>query len=686
MHTLLGFLRLLPTSLILLALVMGCQTTREIEDPSVAYEQKKYMVAADLFKEEIEEKETDYLKSRVAYKIGESYRMANKKDQAVTWYRQAAEYGYGPQALYYQGLMLKSLERYGDAINVFQEFAKAEPLKKTKAQDQINACKQAKKWLEEKTNMNVSLPENVNTKYSDFAPVLYQDNALVFSSSRPESYGDDTYGWTGEEFSDFFQTSENYNGQFEMPYPFSENLNTKYHEGAATFSSDGSTIYFTRCGSSGEEDDYCYIYKSQKKPNGVWGEAKRIQFFEDSVNVGHPYLTDNGERLFFSSDAEGGYGKNDLYYVNKTATGWSSPINLGNSINTEGDELFPYLGDNQQLYFASDGHKGMGGLDIFTAEKQGNKWGEPTNMKPPINSGADDFALIYDKTGPKSEEDKILESGYFCSTRPGGKGNDDIYRFERRNITFYELEGIVKRPVYKDSTDPNSEIIDHKKLPGANVDLMQQFKNKEEKIASQMTSEDAEFFFELERNADYKVLASKDGYFSKSKTVTTKNKNNPNKVTVTIQIEIILEKIFEEKEIVIPNIYYDYDSSSLREKSRPVLDDLAKLLKENENIKIEIGSHTDSRGSDAYNQRLSKARAESVIDYLVSNGVNPNRLIAKGYGESKLVNDCVDGADCTEEEHQKNRRTTFKVVSSDFVKKSVQPDDIEVDPKDESQP
>ncbi|PSR03029.1 MAG: hypothetical protein BRD50_06560 [Bacteroidetes bacterium SW_11_45_7] len=661
------------TTVILLTLLVSCQTTREIEDPEVAYEQKKYMIAAELFQEEIEDKETDYLKARVAYKIGESYRMANKKDKAVTWYRQAADYGYGPQALYYQGLMLKSLERYEDAIKVFQEYANAEPLEKAKAQNQIQACKQAKKWIEEETNMNVSIPENINSEYSDFAPVLYQDHSLVFSSSRPDSYGDETYGWTGEEFSDFFQTSKNY---------------TKYHEGAAIFSSDGSTMYFTRCGSSGEEDDYCLIYKSQKKPNGVWGEAKRIQFFEDSVNVGHPYLTQNGERLFFSSDAEGGYGKNDLYYVNKTATGWSSPINLGNAINTKGDELFPYLGDDKKLYFASDGHKGMGGLDIFTAQKKGNKWVNPKNMKPPINSGADDFGLIYDKTGPRSEEDKILESGYFCSTRPGGKGNDDIYRFERKNISFYELEGVVKRPVYKDPTDPNSEVVDHEKLPQANVDLLQQFRNKEEKIASQLTGEDASFHFELERSSNYKVMASNEGYFSKSKNVTTKGKNDPDQVTVTIRIEIILEKIFEEKEIVIPNIYYDYDSSSLRDKSKPVLEDLAKLLKENKNIKIEIGSHTDSRGSDAYNQRLSKARAESVIEYLVSKGVNPQRLLAKGYGESQLVNDCVDGVDCTEEEHQKNRRTTFKVVSSDFVKKSVQPDEIEVDPreKDKEQP
>lgn len=663
---------------------VGCGGSSKIKSGDQAWKQKAYSVAVTMYKDEFKTEELPLRKAEIAFRIAESYRYMNKTQEAEQWYETAIDLNYDAIAFYNYGLMLKANERYQAAVDAFSQYAREEPFEKDKAYAQIKAIGQAKKWMKEKSNLQLRNMEAINTPANEYGPVLYRNGDLVFTSDRIDATGEDTYGWTGEKYVDIFLTKKQ-GDDYQGVASFSGQLNSGFNDALPTFNEDYTLMYFTRCGSQGEEDDYCYLYESRMTPSGEWSEGERLSFFGDTVNVNQPFYWEAEDALLFSADStENGYGSKDLYISYRQGFGaWGEPVNLGSDINTEGNERFPYIDKEGTLFFASDGHPGMGGMDLFEAAKDGKKWVAPNNMKPPINSTADDFGITFDKIKPKGENDAVRESGFISSNRDGGKGGDDIYRFVLSNENIFVLKGIVLEKIFEDPKDPNSKVVDFEVVDDAFVELKKIGGGSTKVINNDSTDQYGRFSFDLEKNTNYEAFATKEGYFGAGVKATTKGKRDLENILIEVKVEILLTKIYEDVEIVIPNIYYDFDSTTLRPESFVALDTLLTIMQQNPKYQVEIGSHTDSRGSESYNMKLSQGRAQSVVDYLVQEGINEERLVPKGYGETKILNGCVDGVECTEEEHQENRRTTFKVIGDDFELESTRPDDIKVDPKEE---
>lgn len=660
----------------------ACATTQKLKTGDQAFEQKSYAIAAALYKSEYSTEPVEQYKAQKSFRIGESYRALNNTKDAEKWYAEALKLNY-PDVItrFHYANMLMANEKYDQAITEFKKYANEDPINKLNAFEKVKSCEKAKSLLAKKSNIEL---ENlaINSSANEYAPVFFENKELIFSSDRTDALGTETFGWTGEKYSDLFISVKEDDGSYKKLVPFGTNINTGRNEGTPTFGKNFTEMYFTRCGteikSKSKRDDYCTIFKSYRDFDGLWSEPEKLIFFSDTVNVGQPFVSPDDKFLLLTSDAPGGYGGKDIWICYPEYEGWGDPVNLGSAINTSGNEMFPHVGTDGTLYFSSDGHPGLGALDIFAARKDGNVWKDPTNLKPPINSGADDFAMIIEKSKPENSEDLIKQSGYFTSTRTGGNGGDDIYKFIERNENIFTLNALVFEKVYENPNDPNSKVLDFKQVVGADVTL-KKYSLALKPVATVKTDKNGIARFDLEAENDYLVTAEKEGYFKRSENTTTKGKGDLSKVNITIQVKIILEKIYEEKEITLSNIYYDYDKTNLRTASEQVLDTLIALLEENPTVKLEIGSHTDSRGSKNYNDVLSQGRAESVVKYLISKGIHFNRLTAKGYGESKLVNRCADNVNCSEEEHQENRRTTFKVLSEKFVIESVQPEKIKTE-------
>ena len=548
------------------------------------------------------------------------------------------------------------------------------------ARSEVEACNLALQWKNAKSATTIENIDAINSLAFDYAPVFYGKNELVFTSDRSNAAGNDIFGWTGQKFSDLFITTRDEKGNFTEPTAFTDVLNSAYNEGAACFSKDFSECYFTRCGSSQTIDDYCKIFYSYRNGD-TWSDPQALLIFNDSTNVSQPFLSADGKELYVSSDADGGYGGKDLYILTKNAEGWENPQNLGPNINTTGDETFPYLADDGKLYFASNGQMGMGGLDIFSASRVKNQWANVQNLKSPINSGADDFGLTFEKVKPENQY-KIKSQGFFTSNRPGGKGHDDIYHFTEEKVKVFIVNGDVVEKKFATENDPNSAITGYAPMENVDVTLnmMDEKATGNTKTQTAKSGKNGEFKFLAEAEKTYKVTAAKPDYFSESEQASTIGFTAADKDTVIATVRIILDKIYKNVQVNLSNIYYDYNKANIRADAALVLDTLVILLQENPGVKVEIGSHTDSRGNDAYNMKLSQARAQSVVDYLAQHGIDAQRLSAKGYGESQPVNECLNGVKCTEEQHQANRRTTFKVLSDSFMLESTQPKEIIQDP------
>ena len=669
------------TSLVLI--MSGCKAPQTAIDGQTAYALKEYSASAELLQKEYGSEKDPVHKRDLAYEIAESYRKYNNTTEAVVWYKKAANLG-DEQSLYKLGQMQMMNEQYDSAIVTFNKYAATDATSKSLAQSELKKIENAVQWKNAVTRTHVDNLSYLNTPQSDFSPVLYKGR-LVFSSSRDDATGEMKNAWTGEKSADLYITDLNPNAHAEKLSPV---LNSKDYEGTCTFSKDGNEIYFTRCLTFDNDDKkdkptgnaFCHIYYSRLN-SGAWSEPEIIKLFADTVNVGHPALSKDGKTLFVSSDLKAGFGGKDLYYFTKSDSGWAGPNNAGNHINTSGDEMFPWLDDRNNLYFASNGLPGMGGLDIFKAVKGKTVWKEPVNLKAPINSGGDDYGLVVEKYKPLNVDDSVLFAGYFTSSRPGGKGEDDIYRFEERWVNFFTLRGKTLTKIYENPENPDSKVTGITPLAGVRVELKNPVTDSV--IGSVLSDKGGNYTFKLEAEKDYKVTGSKYDYFNKNEMVTTKGKKSQDSMYITVYRDIELEKIFKQKMIVIPNIYYDYDKATLRPESMAVLDSILIFFKDNKDLTIELGSHTDSRGSDAYNLKLSQARAQSAVDYLIEKGVTKEQLVAVGYGETKLVNKCSNGVECTEEEHQKNRRTTFRIIGSRQVIESVEPADIPVEGKPE---
>jgi outer membrane protein OmpA-like peptidoglycan-associated protein len=637
--------------------IQSCKTIEPYKDASLAFENKHFSVSADLYNKKYLAAKTRVEKADFAFRLGESYEKMGKNDDALAWYELAYQNGKRGAGLKY-ALALKKQERYDDAIKILKE-AGSEEGHSSYYSKEMQACKAAAQYLKnakEVATLGVAVKKlEINSANDDYAPSII-DKKLYFSSDRPSSSEKkaSSYEWTKRGYSNLFASDLS-------PDPSSPeattSLNTDYNEGGIGFSAKTKEAVFCRCGTSSKttKREYCALYSAKLNESGSWENIEKIQFDVDTSNYASPFLSEDGQQLFLASDLISGSGGFDLYSMTKNTDGrWSNLTNLAN-LNSQYNEVFPSVYADT-LYFASDVPTGMGGLDIYKAVKMGAKYKNPTNLKAPLNSGADDFGLVFAPNLAK--EQKVVNLGFFSSSRKGGQGGDDLYLFTQVPPKAPE---VPKKPVLFTVTlqglTLEKEGLERKNLGGVQLKIV-----SEDTTFTLLSDKDGKFSSPLKFDRDYKITAVKNPYFTANTTVTTRNlfldTDNPN---LLVETQIALQKIEKDKEIVLENIYYDYDKWNIRPDAIPTLNELTATLQDNPKIKIELSSHTDCRGNDAYNQTLSQKRAESVVQYLISKGIAPERLEAKGYGESNPIALC-DCKKCTEEEHQKNRRTAFKVI------------------------
>jgi peptidoglycan-associated lipoprotein len=640
-----------------------------LEDADHAlYKEEKYFEAIELYKKAyVKEKGRD-VKAEIIYKIAESYRLSDQTEQAEVWYDKSiiAQYA-DPIAILHLADMKMQNGRYDEALVEYQKYVAEKP-SDPRGKLGIEAAEKAQQWADKPQNYIVEPVVLINSEFYDYGQAFAdkKNNELIFTSTREGSVGSDMSEVTGDNFSDLYYTKRDNKGKWSEPVLVEgEEVNTEASEGAPAFNSRRNTMYFTRC--KVEKNGYmgCQIL-SAKKQGSKFAQVEVIPIASDSAVIGHPALTPDDEILIFAADLAGGEGGKDLWYIKEESRGkWSDPINLGTEVNTPGDEMFPFVRENGDLYFASNGHLGMGGLDNFVAKKKGNaQWGSVENLKAPINSSANDFAITFDGNADK---------GYFASSRPGGRGKDDIWEFSKPPILFV-LKGLVKDA---ETGEP---------LVAAKVKLI----GTDGTTAEKETGGDGTFEFAekgdgsyINKNTSYSITVSKPNYLN------AKGKET----TVGITESKIFAHLYElipirEEGIKLPEILYDFNKTTLTDQAKDSLDYLYRILVENPTIVIQLRANTDSRGSDSYNERLSQGRAESVVNYLAGRGIDLERMEPKGYGETNLlISDAEINKLATEEEreaaHQLNRRTDFIVLRDDFVPKDQRTPEVEGDEAEE---
>ncbi|MFK7797809.1 MAG: OmpA family protein [Aureispira sp.] len=644
--------------------ITACTYTERIRDGKTAFARKQFSVAIPMLQKEFAKADDSNQKGAIAYMLGESYRRTQQPQAASDWYKRAQTQRYGKDTDLKHAQMLQQLEDYDAAKQAYRSAGRYAGNARL-YQEQMIACDKAKRWKKEadKNPHKVTIAA-LNNNANDFSPVYYDNNNILVSSDRANSEGKDPYKWTGEPFFDLYL----WNFAEETVTPFEAPFNNEFHQGTPSFNQDRTLALFTECGSNEKiAVDYCRIMMSQKKGSN-WLPAQVIDLGSSDNNYLHPVLSPDGRRLYFACNKEGGFGGYDLYVSSRIGEGtditWSSPINMGNKINTQGNEVFPFLATEDTLYFASDGHQGMGGLDIFRAVEYGERWQQPQNLEAPMNSGSDDFGLIVQQM-PEGEQ-----TGFFTSRRFAEEKGDNIFRFTYTPpkdtiplidtpllVLKIDLEGIVKEKIFNDPNNPNSGVESLAPLMGASIQI-----SSADTAFTLGSDIDGTFYAVLDTNTVYYFKASKPGYFITLDTLSTVgivlNEQHPD---TTLSKELVLEKIFTNQEIVLDDIYYDLDKAFIRDDAKPTLNKLVDLLKRNPSINIQLSSHTDCQGGTGYNEKLSQRRAESAVQYLIQNGIDPVRLTARGYGESALAITCRC-SDCTDDEHQQNRRTTFLVL------------------------
>lgn len=809
-------------------LLMTCDITASAQDgkqlkkANELFEEYNYPKAAELYKKIL----TNADNVEAKRKLADCYRLMSQPIEAEFWYEQIVELDEVTESdLLNYGMMLKMNGKCDLARDVFLQYAQKVPAD-TRGLRLVESCDKEEYFLQDPGVYQLDFLK-INSVESDFGPAFFEEG-IVFASARGGKYQDRTYSWTDSPYLDLFYSE----GEAGSEKPVLKNAklfkgkpNTWLHEGTVTFSRDQNTMYFTRNnfmnGKKGMDSNKTIRLKvySSEREDETWGEIKELPFNSDNYSVGHPTLTADGSELYFVSDMPGGYGEEDIYVVYKEGDSWGSPVNLGPEINTEGREMFPFITDEETLYFASDALPGLGGLDIFeTQQNSDGSWQPPANLRTPVNTNDDDFGMILSSDGGY---------GYFASNRSGGEGDDDIYGFSR---TTYVMNGVVVdvvtqepidgaivqlvedgvilqervtyangefnfpispdrdyqvltfKPNYQDGeqlvsteglTTSNVEVkvpmspdefggincelrglvyeeIDGKTLPvvGANVKLM----NIETKFEKNYTTgEDGSYLFELDPETDYEISATKEYYFTKDKKVSTKGRDCASPLMKDLALDVLLKKIEVDEQVgnnggnnsstyydkdgnivtdvvngqtyydkdgnivtagdssgpyfdeygnqvtdlvigetyydkdgnpikynggnyggdtgLIPDdvlsinhIYYDLNKAFIRPDAATELDKVVELMYKNPGIRIQLESHTDARSSDSYNLDLSQKRATSAVNYIVRKGIAPDRIVARGYGESQLINQCANGVTCSESDHQENRRTEFRVI------------------------
>ena len=597
------------------------------------------------------------LRGYIAYRMAECNRLINNTAKATSAYMNAIRYDYPDSTVYLRmGQMLQKTGRYPEAIKNYDIYMENDP-SNLLAINGIQGCELAPGWKKNPTRYEVRRMDKFNSRRGEFSPMLAGDkyDQLYFASSRSKDKDAKVSAITGQNNNNLFLVKQDEKGAWLAPVELEDEVNTEYDEGTPSFSPDGNTMYYTYCAQDPEGPRNAEIYRANRS-SAKWGKGTRATIVKDSVTaLGHPSISPDGKYLYFVSDAVGGFGGKDIFRARVAGNDFGPMENLGEEINTPGDEMFPYVRDSVTLYFASNGHPGMGGLDLFKATQDSTgKW-KVENLGAPINSMADDFGITF--AGKE-------ERGFFCSNRNDARGYDHIYSFERPTITIF-IEGIVND-------------VDEYPIEDATVRIV----GKDGLNVKVPVKKDGTYRVELERDIRYVMMASARGYLNQNYELHT----GPEEKNETYIVDFFLSPI--SKPVVIDNIFYDFDKATLRPESKKALDEMIKMLNDNPNVTIELGAHTDRKGTDQYNERLAQRRAQSVVDYLIAGGIEAARLEAKGYGESvpKTINkkmakqfDFLKEGDVLTEEFilalppeqqeiadQINRRTEFKVLRTNY--------------------
>jgi peptidoglycan-associated lipoprotein len=470
-----------------------------------------------------------------------------------------------------------------------------------------------------------------------FGTASYEDG-IIITADKPVFSGRKSNPWTGNSYLDLYYMEKDASGKWMSPTLLQGDINGKFHEGPATFSSDGNTAYFTRSSylnnrkldKNNDKISNLKIYKSILNGD-KWSEPELLPFNSDDYSCGHPSLSKDGKTLYFVSDMAGGNGGTDIYKSEFNGSNWSNPENLGNVVNSGGNEMFPYMHEDGTLYFSSNGHNSLGGLDVYMTTLHIDHWARPENLNYPLNTKFDDFSYTL-------TEDKTI--GFVTSTR--ADGNDKLYSFKKNKPAFI-LYGKARKKGTQDAVE------------GVRVEITEA---DTKKVISKITDKEGKFEMKLEPEKEYLLYCTKLGCFTKTDNISTKDKTYSENFYADFEVE----EIIINKPIVLENIFYDFDKWEIRADAALELDKLVKVLNDNPTITIELSSHTDWRGSDQYNLVLSDKRAKAAVDYIISKGIPAERITAKGYGETQPVNKCTNFVECSEEEYQINRRTEFKVT------------------------
>ena len=623
----------------------------------------EYFKAVDKYKKAYSREKDRNRRLAINMKIGHCYRLINDTKKAESYYsRVARQKSTDPKAHLYYADMLKENGKTALAKAEYEEYLKIEPAD-SMARLAYQGCDSIIAWTKNPTRYQVENIKDFNTKFNDYSPAFASGDykELYISSSRDGGAGNKIHGATGQAFSDIYYTRLDNKQKWAVPAAVDKSINSVYDDGAPWVSADGATMYFTRCRYDKMMALGCQVMTS-KKSGAKWADPTVVPIAKDSVIVAHPSLTRDELTLFFVSDMIGGYGGKDIWMVKREKAGapFGAPVNLGPEINTPKNEMFPYVKTDSLFYFSSDGHPGLGGLDIFKATlKPDGKW-TVENMKSPVNSTADDFGIIFQKDE---------ERGYFTSSRADkAKGGDDIYSFVLPEKRF----NMAGRVINERTTMP---------IGGADVRLV----GSDGTSLEYKTDSTGNFTFKLKPETDYLLVAFKRGFLNGKLRETTMGLETSRDFNATLVLAPY------EKPIELPNILYDLAKWDLRPESMVALDALVETLEDNPNITIELMSHTDVRPFRAMtNLELSQNRAQSVVDYLISKGIAADRLQARGYGpdqprvvDEKIASqynflkvgdtlakpyiDKLPNDQQKETAHQLNRRTEFRVLRNDYV-------------------
>ncbi len=600
-------------------------------------------------------KKTDRpLRGEVAYKMAEAHRHLNQSARAAAAYQNAIRYGY-PDSLaqLYLAQMLHAEGKYTPAIRAYEEFLMRSP-ESAIAETGLRGARMSQKLKENPTRYVVKNAKLFNSRRADFAP-MFNDDVLYFTTTNEKVTGDHRSEITGMKKSDIWMARKNEQGQWQRPEPVEGELNSEMDEGIISFSPDGNTMYLTKARRAPNYNTGVELFTSQRN-DAQWSSPVKFDVTNDTISsFGHPAVSPSGEYLYFTSDMPGNGGK-DIWRVNiKDRIGTLE--NLGDAINTPGDEVFPYLLTDSIMYFSSDGHPGLGGLDIFRAELRPDGSWSVSNVGVPLNSAADDFGMTFAKSDHPE--------GFFSSNRGDARGYDHIYSFELPDLKIV-LTGYV--------TDHDEEPIG-----GAVVRIV----GNDGSNQRTATRPDGSFSFPLNRGVSYAMMAGARGYLNAKQEFST----DTTETDAEYGVDFMLASL--SKPNIVENIFYDFDRATLRPESQEALDGLAEMLRDNPNITIEMTSHTDRVGTEEYNLDLSHRRAKAVIDYLIESGIAPDRLQYQGYGKTKpktvtkrvarLYPQFKEGDVLTEDfilalpeeadrqaADQINRRTEFNILSVDY--------------------